>query len=1154
MSSVTVFCAPHWQTLEQKAVALWHEWRRNGQLPLVLVPTTSLRQYWLSLLAKENGGVTGDRVMPLDSFAVHLLTSAAPAPKRRALPLEERLAAFEALSAVTHSPQRWDRPGIVDAFLDAVEELELHGLAPENEKVQAVLKEASDMSHSLFEGWRKWKKTLREGNLLSVGDVLTEAAQKVKAGEIPLPPVSGVLVYGFTALTDSRWDFLMALLQRYQSEGHPVAFFVLANLENDAAYGYVRPFVERVQKELHAQVSPLPSSVPEELHAFPCFLFHQQQRVSKEPSVLTEIPLGLPTDVLADQTRSLGIQYVDLNKVRPDENAISIVLSHVPVDYLREKTCLPLRIEQNRLMVAMANPRDIVTVDELQMRTGLDIIPLLARPEQVEAELKKLFALPSQRVVCLAAAGEEQEIELVVRLLTHWRRKGELARWSDALLVLPAVEPYLPAIEAVSKRYGVPFQEATGEPLFRSLGLTNLLWAVSEGVRENWTGETLWQLLTSPHLRHPQKPNEPLLPPNQHGSLLQILRQQWVERGAERWKNLLQQKLDKATAEAIGAFLDAVGSLPAEAPTGKHARQWENWLQRFVMPLNAEEEQVLGRIRETLNQLKGWSIPLSLEEFVNLLTAQCRRWGAQREDAIQIAPINDAVGRTAPVVVLVGLQDGRFPFSPPMFEFLNDRLREKLTKACDLQSSLKFRRKPADIPFATTFAQEQRLLFAEILGIATQRVVLSYPRTDAEGEPTARSLFLDEAENALKAAGFRWRKEERDIADVALMVATGKQPDEDRALPAGLDQAIDQREAAVGATLAAFAAEELPDNALPFAASPLQDDNLRERLHTEWLRWHRPQEGQWDGKGLNINVTEWLQQRNTLYATALETYGKCPYQFFARYLLALEKPKEMGYEVAAIDWGTLWHKIWKQFLCRFIKSQQLPDEATLREIAQQVVNETAKREQLPPFVQEQLQQQVEKLIEPVWNAENAEANNWIPVEVEKGVQLPVTALSEELPDALRFLQILMRIDRVDKSRNQQDTYRVVDYKTGDPPGQSEIRKGIALQLPFYALALYQQGLQVVEAEFLHLSGSGYSHRCQLRSRPHRRNAMTISEALEHAKRWGKQFILQIASSDFTVLPQDLGQTCRRCDYRALCRRHRLRLKERGGEGGAEEEG
>ncbi|MCS7192381.1 MAG: ATPase, T2SS/T4P/T4SS family [Armatimonadetes bacterium] len=135
-------------------------------------------------------------------------------------------------------------------------------------------------------------------------------------------------------------------------------------------------------------------------------ILQTQQQVG-QPLERLVVDLGFvsETDVLAAQAKLFNVQYVDLNKVRPDESAISVVLSKVQANYLREKKCVPIRIEQNRLFVAMANPRDIVTIDELRMRTGLVPVPLLASASQIETALSELPTQTTASSVAAPTAG-----------------------------------------------------------------------------------------------------------------------------------------------------------------------------------------------------------------------------------------------------------------------------------------------------------------------------------------------------------------------------------------------------------------------------------------------------------------------------------------------------------------------------------------------------------------------------------------------------------------------------------------------------------------------------------------------------------------------------------------------------------------------------
>lgn len=158
----------------------------------------------------------------------------------------------------------------------------------------------------------------------------------------------------------------------------------------------------------------------------------QTQQQVGQPAERLVIDLGFVSenDVLAAQARLFNVQYVDLSKVRPDESAINVVLGRVPVNYLREKKCIPIRIEQNRLYIAMANPRDIVTVDELRMRTGLVPVPLLASPSQIDAALNELptqTVTPSPTVPPAGRGlGYGVDVDTILKQLDPTRYGGEV--------------------------------------------------------------------------------------------------------------------------------------------------------------------------------------------------------------------------------------------------------------------------------------------------------------------------------------------------------------------------------------------------------------------------------------------------------------------------------------------------------------------------------------------------------------------------------------------------------------------------------------------------------------------------------------------------------------------------------------------------------
>jgi len=53
--------------------------------------------------------------------------------------------------------------------------------------------------------------------------------------------------------------------------------------------------------------------------------------------------------------------------------------------------------------------------------------------------------------------------------------------------------------------------------------------------------------------------------------------------------------------------------------------------------------------------------------------------------------------------------------------------------------------------------------------------------------------------------------------------------------------------------------------------------------------------------------------------------------------------------------------------------------------------------------------------------------------------------------------------------------------------------------------------------------------------------------METAKRHALTYLRQMTEANFTVLPFNFDSSCRHCDFKSLCRRHPLRLRERSEE-------
>lgn len=104
-----------------------------------------------------------------------------------------------------------------------------------------------------------------------------------------------------------------------------------------------------------------------------------------------EILVGLrfltEPQLLAALSRQLDCPIVDLMSEPPDREALEIV----PSEFAMRHVLVPLRQNDDTLVVAMADPLDIHAIDDLRMLTGLDIAPMLAMPSDIRRVCEKYY-------------------------------------------------------------------------------------------------------------------------------------------------------------------------------------------------------------------------------------------------------------------------------------------------------------------------------------------------------------------------------------------------------------------------------------------------------------------------------------------------------------------------------------------------------------------------------------------------------------------------------------------------------------------------------------------------------------------------------------------------------------------------------------------
>ncbi len=111
------------------------------------------------------------------------------------------------------------------------------------------------------------------------------------------------------------------------------------------------------------------------------------------------------TEALSEQ---LGVPAVDLSQEAPDPGA----LERVPRRLARRHRVLPLRVENGNLVVAMADPTDVVARDDLELTAGVgDLDVLVASETQIAQGLRRSYGADGAARAALDELDEDR-IEL----------------------------------------------------------------------------------------------------------------------------------------------------------------------------------------------------------------------------------------------------------------------------------------------------------------------------------------------------------------------------------------------------------------------------------------------------------------------------------------------------------------------------------------------------------------------------------------------------------------------------------------------------------------------------------------------------------------------------------------------------------------------
>jgi type IV pilus assembly protein PilB len=132
-----------------------------------------------------------------------------------------------------------------------------------------------------------------------------------------------------------------------------------------------------------------------------------QQRGRSLGRVLIELGFVTEAGLVAILAEQLGLEFIDLADATLDSSAIALV----PEATARRHSCIPVRIEDDKLILAMADPANVVAVDDIRALTKRDVRTMVATKVDVQGAINRYYRLDSAAESLAEEAAAAQDAD-----------------------------------------------------------------------------------------------------------------------------------------------------------------------------------------------------------------------------------------------------------------------------------------------------------------------------------------------------------------------------------------------------------------------------------------------------------------------------------------------------------------------------------------------------------------------------------------------------------------------------------------------------------------------------------------------------------------------------------------------------------------------
>ena len=162
----------------------------------------------------------------------------------------------------------------------------------------------------------------------------------------------------------------------------------------------------------------------------------------------TLVRLGTATEpqIITTLQKNLGVELIDLR----ENSAPANVTRSLPRDLCEHSRLIPIRLEGTQLTLAMADPSDLLTCDNIARITGLRVTALLAPSSQIQEQIARVWSAEEAQSGEFSDIEQLDEIDIVIE-------EDEKEISVDELIGSSKVAPVIRIVNAIiceAIRYG----------------------------------------------------------------------------------------------------------------------------------------------------------------------------------------------------------------------------------------------------------------------------------------------------------------------------------------------------------------------------------------------------------------------------------------------------------------------------------------------------------------------------------------------------------------------------------------------------------------------------------------------------------------------------------------------------------------------------